>query len=59
MYIEYKNARAIEHYSPSEIDQIKLPDELLESLVRALVPEFRAYIRAKRERDKGDQSNQT
>lgn len=49
MYIEYINGRTIKHYSPSEIDQITLPDELLESLARALVPDFQAYIRAKRE----------
>lgn len=49
MYIEHKNGKTIEHYSFSEIDQITLPDELLESLARALVPEFQAYIRAKRE----------
>lgn len=51
MHIEYINGRAIEHYGPSEINQIELPKELLESLARALVPDFQAYVRAKREPD--------
>lgn len=59
MYIEYIDGRAIEHYRPSEIGQIRLPDELLESLARALVPEFQAYIQAKRAREQGDQSSHT
>ena len=59
MYIEYVDGRAIEHYRPSEIGQIKLPDELLESLARALVPDFQAYIRAKREQEQADQSSRT
>lgn len=46
MYIEYINGRAIEHYGPSEINQIELPKELLESLARALVPDFQAYVQA-------------
>ncbi len=54
MFIEYVNGRAIKHYSPSEIDQIELPKELLESLARALVLDFRAYIQDKRAQEQGD-----
>lgn len=46
MYIERKEDKIIEHYKLSEIASIRLPDNLLKSFARSLVPEFQAYIQA-------------
>lgn len=42
------------HVTMEDIEKgkVKLPDEIIQSFARYLVPEFRAYIQAKREREK-------
>lgn len=42
------------HVTMEDIEngKVKLPDEIIKSFARYLVPEFRAYIQAKRERER-------
>lgn len=42
------------HVTMEDIEngKVKLPDEIIKSFARYLVPEFRAYIQEKREREK-------